>query len=684
MPPSREIFWNVPLGAVILYPLAAITVAILVYSVYKRYQLWRSGKGSIATVKLSKRLINFLTFAINDGLVHKRILKDPYPGIMHFFIFWGFLALLVAAALDGVSHYIYPFLEGTFYLVFSLVTDAFGIVILIGVAIATYRRYIQRPDRLDNTIEDAVALVLIFLMVLTGYFVEGFRISATELVAHPDWAIWSPVGLVIARAFANLAESSKLVLHNILWWFHTFLVLGAVAYVSLSFSKLSHILVAPLNAFFRPLKPKGELEKIDVETAQTFGTANIREFSWKDLLDLDACTRCGRCQDNCPAYLSKKPLSPKKIIQSLKGQLVTQTGLSSSNSAHQDSKRTDLRVSTIGEVITEDEIWACTTCGACIVHCPVYISPLVKIIEIRRNLTLVSGKMPETIQLSLSSLQKRGHPWAGSQYLRLRDDWTKGLEIKRLSQDHETDVLFWVGCTAALDERVVKVILSMVNILQKAEVDFGILAEETCCGDPARRIGYELLYQELAQKNINFFKKYHVRKIVTLCPHCFNTMKHEYPKLDPELTKEEVKYEVLHHTQFISQLLRQGRLKLNTCMDQFITYHDPCYLGRYNDIYREPRKILASIPGLKKIEMKRSQEKSLCCGGGGGHLWIEEERGKRVNELRILDIAKTKAGTGITACPYCLHMLENAVEEKGLKEELKLLDIAELVGEAIK
>lgn len=684
MSPSREIFWNVPLGAFILYPLATVAVGMVAHSIYKRYKLWRIGKGNVGTVKLSKRISNFLILAITDGLGHKRFLKDPYPGIMHLLLFWGCIAFLIGAALDVVSHYIYHFLEGSFYLVSSVVVDTLGITVLVGVLIAAYRRYIQRPDRLDNTTQDAVALLLIFLVVSTGFLVEGLRIAATELVNNPEWAIWSPGGLIVAKAFAGLAESTKLLWHNIFWWLHASLVLGAIAYVSVSFSSLSHILVAPLNAFFRPLKPKGELEKIDIETAQTFGAANIQEFSWKHLLDLDACTRCGRCQDNCPAYLSGKPLSPKKVIQDLKGQLIAQAALSHSNTPEQSLKRKDPQPCIVGEVITEDEIWACTTCGACIVHCPAYINPLAKIIEMRRNLTLMLGKMPETIQFSLSSLQKRGHPWAGSQYLRLRDDWTSGLEIRRLSQDKEIDVLFWVGCTAALDERVVKVVLAMVNILQRARVNFGILDEETCCGDPARRIGYELLYQELAQKNINSFKKYRPRKIVTLCPHCFNTIKHEYPQLDPELTKEEFKYEVLHHTQFIAQLIREGRLKPNTHMNRVITYHDPCYLGRYNDIYREPRQILASIPGIKRLEMKRSKERSLCCGGGGGHLWMEEERGKRVNELRILDIAKTGAGTGITACPYCLHMLENAVEEKGLREQLKLLDIAELLDEAIK
>lgn len=675
MPASREIFWNIPLGAAILYPLSAIVVGILFFAIYKRYQLWRIGKGNVSPVSLSKRIYNFVVLAITDGLGHKRLLKDPYPGIMHLLLFWGCLALLVAAFLDFTSHYWFHILKGTFYLVASLVFDIFGIAVLIGVIIAAYRRYVQRPQRLDNTTEDAVTLALIFVVVVTGFLVEGFRLAAPEPGSEPGWAVWSPGGFIVAEVVGSLATSTKLLWHRILWWFHTFLALGSIAYVSVSFSKLSHILVAPLNAFLHPLKPKGELESINIETAETFGVANIEDFSWKHLLDLDACTRCGRCQDNCPAYLSHKPLSPKTVIQNLKGVLMGQgASLAKGENPYH---------SIIGKVVTEEEIWACTTCGGCLVHCPVYINPVVKIIEMRRNLTLVQSKMPETIQLSLNSLQKRGHPWAGSQYLRLRDDWTSGLEIKKLAQGRDVDILFWVGCTAALDERIVKVTLSMVNILNKAKVNFGILGgEEICCGDPARRIGYELLYQELAQKNINLFKAYRPKKIVTLCPHCFNTIKHEYPQLAPELQGKDFKFEVWHHTQFIAQLLREGKLKLDRQIDRLVTYHDPCYLGRYNDIYKTPRQILASIPGIKKIEMKRSKEKSLCCGGGGGHLWIEEERGKRVNELRIEDVANTKAGVGITACPYCLHMLENAVEEKQLKELLQLLDIVELLDQA--
>ncbi len=662
--PTREIFWNIPFGPVILYPLSALVISLLAYSFYKRYRLWRIGKGKVSPVSLRRRLSNFILLGLIDGLGHRRLLKDPYPGLMHLFLFWGCLILFIATFLDALSHYWLHFMHGTFYLVSSLVFDIFGIMVLIGIVIATYRRYIQKPKRLNNTFDDAITLALIFVVVITGFLVEGLRLLATELRQNPEWAIWSPGGFILAKLFLGMAEEKILFWHRFWWYFHTFLALGAIAYVAIFFSKLSHILVAPINAFFVPIKPKGELEPIDLEK-ETLGVTKIEEFSWKHLLDLDACTRCGRCQDNCPASLSGKALSPKRVIQNLKSEL--------------EKKSTTFIA---GKAVTEAEIWDCTTCGACLIHCPVYINPVAKIIEIRRNLTLMQSKMPETIQLSLSSLQKRGHPWAGSQYLRLRDDWTSGLEVKRLAQDKNIDVLFWVGCTAALDERVVKVTLSLVNILKKAEVNFGILGgEETCCGDPARRIGYELLYLELAQKNISLFKTYQVKKIVTLCPHCFNTIKHEYPQLDPELGKKESKIEILHHTQLIAQLIKEGKLKLTKPINKLITYHDPCYLGRYNDIYQIPRQILDAIPGIKRLEMKRSKERSLCCGGGGGHLWIEEEKGKRVNELRIDDIAKTKAETGITACPYCLHMLQNALEEKKLKEQLQLLDIAELINQ---
>ncbi len=398
MVPSREIFWNIPFGPAVLYPLSVIVLSLLVYSLYKRYRLRLTGKGKVSSVSLSKRLYNFVVLALTDGLEHKRLLKGTYPGVMHLLLFWGCLVLLMAAFLDALSYYWLHFMEGTFYLVSSLVFDTFGIAVLIGVIIATYRRYIQRPSRLDNTFDDALVLALIFVVVITGFFVEGLRLVATELKENPQWAVWSPGGFILANLFSGLADKTILLWHRILWWFHTLVALGAIAYVAIVFSNLSHILIAPINAFFVLLKPKEELEPIDIETASTLGVASIEEFSSKLLLDLDACTRCGRCQDSCPAYLSGKALSPKRVIQNLKSQLVplSPSLVKSNNPGH----------SVIGKVVTEGEIWDCTTCGACLVHCPVYINPVAKIIKMRRNLTLMQSKMPETIQLSLSSPEK--------------------------------------------------------------------------------------------------------------------------------------------------------------------------------------------------------------------------------------------------------------------------------------
>lgn len=669
--PSHEIFWNIKLGAVILYPLAAVVVGVLVYAVYKRYRLWRLGQGAVQLGSLWRRILAFIKPAIVEGFAHKRILREPYPGIMHLLIFWGAIIFLLGAFLDFISHYWFHFMEGTFYVISSLVIDIFGLLVLIGVIIAAYRRYVQRPDRLDNTPDDAIALLLIFLVVITGFLVEGFRIAAPEPAADSVWAIWSPGGFVLAQAFSGLALSTKLAWHAGLWWFHVVLALGAIAYVSLSFSKLSHILVAPANVFLRPLGAKGALTPIDIETTETLGVGNIEEFSWKELLDLDACTRCGRCQDNCPAYLSGKPLSPKKVIQDLKTRLEEKGGFLFSRKGEANPGR-----KLIGEVILEDEIWACTTCRACQEQCPVSIQHILKIVEMRRNLTLMESKMPEAAQLSLSNMQKRGHPWVGSQYLRLRDDWTKEVEVKLLTEDSDVDTLLWVGCTGALADRNVLVTIALVKVLTKAGVNFVVLGgAENCCGDPARRLGYELLYEELARQNIEVFHKHNIKRIITPCPHCFNTIKHEYPQFGGE-------FEVWHHTEFIADLLQRGKLNLAKRDDGTLTYHDACYLGRYNDIYEAPRQIVRATNGNKLVEMARKRERSFCCGGGGGHMWLEEQIGKRINEMRIEHAVATGAETVVTACPYCLQMLENGLEGKGLKESMKIRDVVELVAEA--
>jgi Fe-S oxidoreductase len=422
------------------------------------------------------------------------------------------------------------------------------------------------------------------------------------------------------------------------------------------------------------------LEPIPLEESETFGVSKIQDFTWKDLLDLYACAVCGRCHVNCPAQLSGKSLSPREVIRNLKEHLLEAgPGLLAGKAESSPESQAKTQATTmIGDVVTEEEIWACTTCGACQEVCPVNIEHIRKIIDLRRNLVLTQSKMPESAQIMLRNMQSRGHPWAGVQSMRLRGDWTSGLELNILAEEDNANTLFWVGCTGALVERNVKATLSMTRVLKAAGVDFGVLGDaETCCGDPARRAGYEFQFQIMAEQNIEIFKSHNIKEIITSCPHCYNTIKHEYPRYGGD-------FKVVHYTELIADLIRQGKLKLTNELNSKLTYHDPCYLGRYNSVYLEPRRILQAIPKAKLEEMERSRDTGFCCGGGGGLMWIEEQPGTtKINQMRLEDVLKTGAETVVTACPYCLQMFEESIEHKGIKDSLKARDLAELVEAAM-
>jgi Fe-S oxidoreductase/nitrate reductase gamma subunit len=587
-------------------------------------------------------------------------------------LFAGSILLLIGTALDVVNHYVVTFMVGNVYLGISFAADAGGVMMLIGAIMAVIRRYLQKPKRLDTILDDGVALILIFIVVITGYFIEGFRmliatpegLTRPEFYSHPEWSIWSFGGYFIAGSFSGLSETARLTWYFILYWFHAALAFGAIYYVCFSFSKLSHILVSPANVFLRSLKPKGALTTIDIEKAESFGVSKIEGFTWKQLLDLDACTNCGRCQDNCPAYLSEKPLTPKKVIQDLKTHFY---------SVYKPFARkpTESRPDMISEVITEDVIWSCTTCRACQEACPVYIEHIDKLIDMRRSLVLEQAKIPETGESALKCIETRGHSCRGT--TSTRTDWTQGMDIKLLSSDQNVDIVYWSGCAASLEDRNIKVAKSMAKIMKIAGVNFGILGlEESCCGEPARRLGNEYLFQIQAAKNIEILKNYKVKKIVTTCPHCFNTIKNEYPQFGGE-------FEVIHHSQFIDQLLKEGKIKPVSLRNDKITYHDSCYLGRYNEIFQQPRDIVHCINKSSPIEMQRSKKSGFCCGGGGGRFWMEERIGKRISEMRTEQVIQTGANMVASACPYCLQMFEDAIKAKEAAETLKAMDIAELV-----
>jgi Fe-S oxidoreductase/nitrate reductase gamma subunit len=667
--PTRIIFGNIAYGWLV-YIFAAAMAAAFGWGCYRHYRLWRQGK---RTFRLD-RPWDRVKALFGHGFGHQRLIKDAYPGLMHLLIFSAFVVEFVGTTLIALQVDLgRVFLWGDFYLYYSVVLDLFGMLGIIGCIMAAERRYLRKVERLTDTPDDGSALLILFIVFFTGFLVEGMRIGATELSQHPDWAVWSPGGLMIAKvaAAAGFTQETFLGWHRFWWWFHMVLIFGFLAYIPYS-AKLFHLLSAPINALLSDLKPKGVLEPIpNFEEVESFGAAKLQDFTWKQLLDLDACTACGRCQARCPAYNSGKPLSPKQVILDLRNYM---HDLAATPVAGTDGNGAEGH-HMVGDVIKDETLWACTTCGACVQECPVMIEHIDTIVDMRRHLVMNEARMPETVEQALRSMEQRSHPWRGTPYT--RTNWLEGLGIPVLSEKGGAEYVFWVGCTGALMDRNIKVTQAMATILKAAEVDFAVLGEEEACtGDPARRLGNEYLFQILAQRNIETLQQYGVKKILTQCPHCFNTLLNEYPQFGGT-------FEVIHHTQFVECLLREGKLKLTKPITQTITYHDSCYLGRHNGIYQAPRDILQQIPGVKTVEMEHNRERGLCCGAGGGHAWMDENSPRKVNFMRTEEAVRTKADVIGSACPFCLQMFEDGIRGVHAEESLAVQDLAEIVAKAL-
>jgi len=659
----QDIFLPVIIGFLVLSPALA---ALFAFGFVRRWLLWRVGGKESRTDNLFGRIKTTLAVA----LAHFKILDESYPGWMHFMIWWGTILFVFGKFIRLFSYTVHidsP--PQSVFLYASLASEIGAALIIVGGLLAIFRRYVLRPSRLDTKSDDSLVFLWVFLVLITGFMIKGYRIATSEATTD-DWYLWSPIGYGFSKIFPTFLTAYR---NQILIWhrvvFHTAVGFVLLGYVFASRSRLQHVLLSPLNVFFKSTKPKGTLLPIDLETAESYGASKIEDFTWKHLLDLDACTRCGRCQDNCPAYLSGKALSPKKVIQDLKDDLYEVYPIPFWR------KPKEPRRDMLNEVITQEVIWDCTTCRACMQACPVYIEHIDKIVDMRRNLALERAEFPESAQGALQSLGTRGHPWRGT--TATRTDWLSGLGVKILAEDANVDILYWVGCTAALEDRNIKVAVATAKVLQAAGVNFGVLGiEETCCGDPARRMGDEYLFQTLCQKNIEILKNYNVKKIVASCPHCFNTLKNEYPQFGGN-------FEVIHHSQLIASLIAEGRLKIGGVPDLNLAYHDSCYLGRHNDIFNEPRKVLDSIRGIKRSELARHGVKGFCCGGGGGHMWMEEPPDKRLNVRRTEEVIEAKVNAVATACPYCLSMFEDAIKAKQVEESIRALDISELVSQAL-
>lgn len=653
-----------------------LAIGLFLNAVYIRYRLLRKGKPENRFDRMPERIGGII------GLVfgQTRVVREKV-GLIHFVIFWGFI-VVGFGTINFIGEGIHEGFKLPLYNYWCVAWDVMGVLVILAVLAAAFRRYILRPERLMPSTPDAgIILFLIFFLMVTDFIADGIRIN---LSGSPEAAVWSPVAAWVGSLVAGMAVPLQQGLHVGLWWAHVLALLTFLVYIP--YSKHLHLIACPFNELFRSLESRGKLLKpinFEDEGAESFGVGKVEEFTWKQLLDLYACAECGRCQDNCPAHLSGKPLSPKMLIHDIKLHLFEKAPAllkskpqvaEAAESGGAEGAELDAK-SLIDDVATEDRLWACTTCMACQEHCPNWIEHVPKWVDMRRYLVLTESRFPSEVKLVFKNMETNFNPW-GVGWAN-RADWASELGVKTLADDPDVEYLYWVGCAGSFDDRNKKVAAAVVKILQAAGVKFGILGtEEKCCGDSARRIGNEYLFQMLAQENVEQMKAYNVKKIITQCPHCFNTLLNEYPQFGGE-------FEVIHHSQLVWDLIRAGRLKLTVGMDKKVTIHDSCYLARYNNIINEPRQVLRAVGGVELVEMRRREKRGFCCGAGGGRMWMEETLGRRINEMRTEEALETKASLIATACPFCLTMFEDGVKAKDMVESVSVMDIAEIVSEVL-
>ena len=682
--PGRETFFNIN-QPWIVYVFMAALVGLLTYGFVRHASLWMIGRPTDGVFQnFRNRLQNVGRF----GLGQDKVRRDRYAGIMHWCISSSIIVLTIVTAQVAIQDDTpLDFLHGPYYLFFSFYGDLFGLIGLIGVGMSLYRRYFVSHHRIrwDERLEDHLIIVGLGLILISGFVVEAARIIETELVSHPDWARWSFVSWVLAHLINSFGfstgsidnpESQILSLHKWSWWIHVVLAFSWLGMIV--FTKLDHLIFAPINAFFLRTDSPGRLSEIkNIEEQEVFGVGYIQDFTWKQLFELDACVRCGRCTEVCPANIAGQPLSPMHLIQDLKGHLA-EVGPSIQDHGHAtgDAGRDVSPIAMVGDVIKDESLWACRTCGACVQECPVLIEHVPTIVDMRRFLVMNEARLPANAQQALENIEMRGHPWKGTALE--RTTWMDGLGDVPLF-DGSQEYLYWVGCSGSLVERNLPITKSVFKLLREAGTSFGVLGqEETCNGDPARRLGNEYLFQILAQQLIETFKSKGVQRVITNCPHCFNTFKNEYPQFDG-------KFEVLHHTEFLAKALSEGDLKPKYAVTADITYHDSCYLGRMNGTYDAPRQIIELVPGANLVEMKRNMSRGLCCGAGGGNMWQEEIGERRVNHVRTEEAVSTGASQVISNCPFCIQMFEDGVPSIQPEEEgrIKPFDVAELLETAV-
>ena len=671
-----------------VWAFSAVVVAVMAYGLWQRWRLWKQGAAGSTGASLWHHVKMLLVVSVFQS----KVVRRPIAGAMHLLMYAGFVALfigtlIVALNVDILKPFDIDILRENPYLAFEAVLEFMGLAFLVGLGIVFYRRLAKRPKYLTHERRDLYLPGILFLLVLQGFVLEGVRLA----VLQPAWQEWSFVGYAFSLLFraagvnetlATVAFDGSVVtitatpalawVYGALWWFHSATTFYFAA--SLPWTKASHFLFSPANTFFERALPYGKLDKpFDVDVIMqpdapqpALGIASTKALKWFDRLQLDACTICGRCTSVCPAWTTGKPLDPMRVVLDLREAMIA------------EAKGKALGAP-LPEHVGYEELWACTTCMACMQECPVSIRHVPFIVDLRRNFVLEMGKMPPEAQGMLQNIETNYNPWGIGWDQRAR--WAEGLGVRTMSEvvaaGETVDVLYWVGCAGSFDDRNRKVSQSFARLLQKAGVRFAILGpEEKCTGDPARRMGNEYLAQMMVKANVETLNRYGVTKVVTACPHCFNAIRHEYPDFGGS-------YEIVHHSEFLAGLLREGKLKPTKEMRELLTYHDACYLGRYNKVYDEPREVLLKIPGVQTVEMEKCRDKGFCCGAGGARMWMEETTGERVNHRRLSHVLETGAKTVATACPYCLIMMDDAAKTKDVDAKLRREDIAELLERSV-
>ena len=677
---TREVFGNIPSAIVVMF--YAVVAAMLVVTAWlislrvRNYERGRPDDRRTTRRNAHRRARDF-----RKGVWMQTLLRDPAAGLMHSALYFGFIGLLVATTVLEIDHQLPPdlqFLHGTVYQGYSAFADAAGVLFLVGIVWAFVRRYIQRPYRIriKTKPEHLVILVTFLLIGITGFLAEALRIA---LIGRPEAEQWSFVGYPLSALFTELSAGQLSTAHRWMWIVHfaTFVAFLII----LPTTMLRHMVTSPMNMWWKDRqRPKGAMKPMPnlMETElDSFGATKIEDFTWKQLFDTDACTVCGRCTSVCPAHATGKPLDPREIVLKV-GEVMDATGNPPVSPTIGTVPEIAVQADNVFERVTSEELWACTTCKACDEICPVNIEIVDKILDMRRYLSLMESDFPVQLGNTYRAMENSQNVYGLNQAE--RGDWADGLDgidIVEPGRPIDAEYLMWVGCAGSFDDRNKKTARALAKLMQRANLSFAILGpSELCTGDSARRTGNEYIFQMLAMQNIETLDSMGVKKIVTQCPHCFNTLKNEYPQLNGT-------YDVVHHSQLLMELVESGQLSMaGASLEERVTYHDSCYLGRHNDVYLAPRKVVGSLAGIELVEMPRNGTKGMCCGAGGGRMWMEESIGKKVNTERAQEALATGADRVAVACPFCYVMLEDGVKGEG-REDVKVSDIAEVLWEAL-